>query len=73
MNAMRKLLRYLKPYALFAIVGPLLMCMEVAMDLLQPTIMQEMIDIGIANQDNGYVIKLGCLSDQCDSRMGILR
>ncbi|MFJ9501901.1 ABC transporter ATP-binding protein [Brevibacillus centrosporus] len=59
MNAMRKLLRYLKPYALFAIVGPFLMCIEVAMDLLQPTIMQEMIDIGIANQDNGYVIKLG--------------
>ncbi|MED1795429.1 ABC transporter ATP-binding protein [Brevibacillus nitrificans] len=59
MNAMRKLLRYLKPYALFAIVGPILMCIEVVMDLLQPTIMQEMIDIGIANQDNGYVIKLG--------------
>lgn len=59
MNAMRKLLRYLRPYALFAIVGPFLMCIEVAMDLLQPTIMQEMIDIGIANQDNGYVIKLG--------------
>lgn len=61
MNAMKKLLHYMKPYQLFAILGPLLMCIEVAMDLLQPTIMQKMIDIGIANQDNGYVIKLGLM------------
>jgi ATP-binding cassette, subfamily B, multidrug efflux pump len=59
MNAMKKLLHYMKPYTLFAIIGPLLMCVEVLMDLLQPTIMQKMIDTGIANQDNGYVIKLG--------------
>lgn len=61
MNAMRKLLQYTRPYTFFAILGPALMCMEVAMDLLQPTIMQKMIDTGIANQDNGYVIKLGLI------------
>ena len=49
------------PYKLFAIFGPLFMCIEVLMDLLQPTIMQKMIDTGIANQDNAYVIKLGLL------------
>ena len=46
---------------LFAILGPLFMCMEVAMDLLQPTIMQHIIDDGIANNDTAYVIKLGVL------------
>ena len=46
---------------LFAILGPLLMCVEVAMDLLQPTIMQHLIDDGIANNDQSYVIKLGVL------------
>ena len=51
----------MKPYTILAILGPLLMCMEVVMDLLQPTIMQKMIDTGIANQDNGYIIKLGLL------------
>ncbi|MEK4027504.1 ABC transporter ATP-binding protein [Pseudobacillus sp. FSL P4-0506] len=61
MNATRKLLHYIQPYTLFAILGPALMCMEVAMDLLQPTIMQKMIDTGIANQDNGYVVKLGLI------------
>ena len=61
MKSLRKLLRYVKPYTLFAILGPLFMCIEVAMDLLQPTIMQHIIDVGIANNDNAYVVKLGLL------------
>ncbi|MFP7298468.1 ABC transporter ATP-binding protein [Neobacillus niacini] len=61
MKSMIKLLHYMRPYKLFAIFGPLFMCIEVLMDLLQPTIMQKMIDTGIANQDNAYVIKLGVL------------
>lgn len=61
MKSLRKLLPYLKPYILFVILGPLLMCIEVAMDLLQPTMMQHIIDDGISNQDNGYVTKLGFL------------
>ncbi|MGE8080783.1 ABC transporter ATP-binding protein [Peribacillus loiseleuriae] len=61
MKSLKKLLQYVKPYTLFAILGPFLMCIEVAMDLLQPTIMQHIIDVGIANQDNAYVVKLGLL------------
>ncbi|KMY49949.1 ABC transporter ATP-binding protein [Peribacillus loiseleuriae] len=61
MKSLKKLLQYVKPYTLFAVLGPFLMCIEVAMDLLQPTIMQHIIDVGIANQDNAYVIKLGLL------------
>ena len=61
MKAMRKLLTHMNPYAIFAILGPLFMCIEVGMDLLQPTIMQKMIDTGIANGDNGYIIKLGLI------------
>ncbi|MBS4210447.1 ABC transporter ATP-binding protein [Bacillus sp. FJAT-50079] len=59
MKSLKKLFQYVKPYTIFAILGPLLMCVEVAMDLLQPTIMQHMIDVGIANHDHAYVIKLG--------------
>ncbi|QFG00551.1 ABC transporter ATP-binding protein [Psychrobacillus glaciei] len=61
MKSLGKLLPYIKPYTLFAILGPLLMCIEVAMDLLQPTIMQHIIDVGITNNDNAYVIRLGLL------------
>ena len=61
MKSLKKLLPYIKPYTLFAILGPLLMCMEVSMDLLQPMIMQHIIDDGVANNDSTYVIKLGLL------------
>lgn len=59
MNALKKLLPYMKPYTLFILLAPLLMCLEVVMDLLQPMLMQHIIDTGIANQDHAYVIKLG--------------
>ncbi|KAB2451886.1 ABC transporter ATP-binding protein [Bacillus sp. CH126_4D] len=61
MKSFRKLLQYLKPYMFFAIIGPLFMVLEVAMDLIQPTIMQHIIDVGIANRDMDYVIKMGLL------------
>ncbi|EJS54872.1 hypothetical protein ICG_03134 [Bacillus cereus BAG1X1-3] len=61
MKSFRKLLQYLKPYMFFAIIGPLFMVLEVAMDLIQPTIMQHIIDVGIANRDLNYVIKMGLL------------
>ncbi|OCS83054.1 ABC transporter ATP-binding protein [Caryophanon tenue] len=55
---MLRLLKYLAPYKAFAILGPLFMVVEVAMDLLQPTIMQHIIDDGIANNDEAYVYKM---------------
>lgn len=58
---MRKLLQYLAPYKLFAIIAPLFMVLEVAMDLLQPTIMQHIIDDGIANGDDVYVYRMFAL------------
>ncbi|PQZ52409.1 multidrug ABC transporter ATP-binding protein [Bacillus sp. MYb209] len=61
MKSFRKLLQYLRPYMFFAIIGPLFMVLEVAMDLIQPTIMQHIIDVGIANRDLNYVIKMGLL------------
>jgi ATP-binding cassette, subfamily B, multidrug efflux pump len=59
MKSVKKLLPYMKPYTLVALFGPFLMTIEVAMDLLQPSIMQKMIDEGITNHDQGYVIKFG--------------
>lgn len=61
MGSIRGLGKFLKPYKGIAILGPLLMVLEVTMDLLQPTIMQNIIDHGIANQDTGYVIRMGIL------------
>lgn len=57
---MIKLFRYLKGSAvLCAILAPLAMCLEVAMDLLQPTLLSKIIDVGVANGDLNYVLHIG--------------
>ncbi|WP_449620533.1 ABC transporter ATP-binding protein [Robertmurraya sp. Marseille-Q9965] len=61
MQSLFSLLKYLKPYTFFAIIGPILMCVEVGMDLLQPMIMQHIIDNGIATNNTSYVVKMSLL------------
>lgn len=57
---MIKLMKYLKGSAVIcAILAPLAMCLEVAMDLLQPTLLSKIIDIGVANGDLNYVLSVG--------------
>ena len=57
---MLKLLRYLKGPAIFyAILAPILMLLEVAMDLTLPTMLSNIVDIGIANSDINYVLTAG--------------
>ena len=47
-NQMRKLLRYMKSYWKAALLAPLFMLLEVAMDVAQPTLMASIVDKGIA-------------------------
>ena len=47
MQAVKQLGQYLEPYKFFTLIAPLLMVLEVTMDLIQPTIMQHMIDTGL--------------------------
>lgn len=59
-----KVLRYLKPYRLFALLCPLAMILEVSMDLLQPTLMSDIVDNGIlgdaaADENLRYVLITG--------------
>ncbi|TFG72997.1 MAG: ABC transporter ATP-binding protein [Anaerolineales bacterium] len=55
----QKLIRYIKPYWHWALLAPLMMLLEVAMDLLQPRLIQRIIDIGIAQRDMAIVITTG--------------
>lgn len=61
MRATRKLASFLGPYKLWVILAPLMMALEVAMDLLQPRLIQRIIDDGIARQDQGVVLRTGAL------------
>ncbi|MDN4493974.1 ABC transporter ATP-binding protein [Ureibacillus aquaedulcis] len=65
MQAVLSLKKYLKPYMPFAIIAPLMMVLEVAMDLVQPTIMQHIIDNGIAKKDTPYVMQMFGLMILC--------
>lgn len=65
MQAILSLKKYLKPYMFFAIIAPLLMVLEVTMDLVQPTIMQHIIDRGIATGNTPYVVKMFGLTILC--------
>jgi ATP-binding cassette subfamily B multidrug efflux pump len=60
-NSMRKLIRFLRPYWKSAIIAPLLMVLEVAMDLMQPRLVQQIVDVGIAQLDLSVVIDTGLL------------
>jgi ATP-binding cassette subfamily B multidrug efflux pump len=56
-----KLFRFLKPYWHWAALAPLLMALEVAMDLMQPRMIQRIIDEGIVALDIDVVIQTGLL------------
>lgn len=56
---MKTLLNYLRRYWIFALAAPLLMLLEVFMDLMLPTIMARIVDVGIVNQDLPLVFSLG--------------
>ena len=56
---MRKLFRFIKPYWWAAIGAPLLMLLEVADDVIQPRLMAQILDVGVANRDLQYVYAMG--------------
>lgn len=57
---MTKLLKYIKGSTIiYTILAPLMMFIEVIMDLNQPKLMSDIIDIGVANGDITYVLNVG--------------
>ena len=60
-KSLGRLMPYLSPYRTMAIVAPLLMMLEVVMDLIQPRLTQNIIDVGLANLDMGYIVRMGLM------------
>ena len=61
MNSGLKLAKYVKPYWRWATLAPLMMLLEVMMDLMQPRMVQRIVDEGIAHLDLPLVIQTGLL------------
>ena len=55
---MKKLLVYLKDYKKESILGPLFKLLEASFELIVPLVVASMIDVGIPNQDKGYIVKM---------------
>ncbi|MCI9677282.1 MAG: ABC transporter ATP-binding protein [Lachnospiraceae bacterium] len=59
---MRRLMKYLKDYKKESVLAPLFKLLEAFFELLVPLVMANIIDIGIADKNMGYVTKMGfCL------------
>ncbi len=53
------MLKYLKKYWIFCLLAPLFMFGEVAMDLIQPDMMADIVDNGVLKNDIGLIISVG--------------
>ena len=56
---MKTIIEYFKRYWVFAVSAPILMMVEVFMDLLLPSIMAEIVDTGVSSQNIQLVMHLG--------------
>lgn len=59
MKVVTKLFRYLSEYKKECVLGPLFKLLEAGFDLIVPLVMAAIIDVGIANRDTSYILKLG--------------
>jgi ATP-binding cassette subfamily B multidrug efflux pump len=51
----------MKKYIKYAVLCPILMILEVTADIAIPYLMSRIVDVGIANQDIQYVLKIGII------------
>lgn len=58
---MKMLFGYLKKYKRFVILGPLFKLVEAFLELLNPLLVAEIIDIGVSTGDTGFIIRMGLI------------
>ncbi len=58
---LKKILPYVKNYKWHAIFSPIMMVLEVLADIIIPFLMANIVNIGIANRDGDYVLRMGFL------------
>ena len=57
----KKLLHSVREYKRESFLTPVLVCLEVLMEVLIPLLMARIIDVGIMEGDMAYIIKMGLL------------
>lgn len=54
---MRTLAKYLQNYKKESVLAPFFKFLEVVFDLLVPVVIAQIIDVGITNNDHGYIVQ----------------
>ena len=58
---LKKLSAYIGKYKLQALLSPILVLLEVVLEVFIPLLMGKIVDVGIPNKDFGYILKMGGL------------
>ena len=64
-DIMRQYLKYMKGNWKYAILAPILIMIDSLGMVIQPYFLQKIIDIGIPNNDAGYIIQTGIIMVAC--------
>lgn len=56
---MKQLTKFLKPYKRLLFIGPFFKLLEAILELFLPFFMAKIIDIGVANGDRNYILRMG--------------
>jgi ABC-type multidrug transport system fused ATPase/permease subunit len=59
-KALKRILKYMRGYGKECVLGPLFKLLEASFELLVPLVVAKIIDVGIANGDTSYIVKM-CL------------
>ena len=71
MNIKIKLMKYLRPYIIYVVLAPLMMVVEVLMDLQQPALMAVVVNDGILQADVGVII-ISCIKMLAAAIIGMI-
>ena len=55
---MKRLEKFLRPYRRESILAPLFKLLEVVFDLMVPVVVAQIIDVGVAKNDYGYIVEM---------------
>lgn len=56
---MKQYMKYVKPYAIYFLLAPVLMLVEVFGEVVMPKLLANIINVGIPAGDSGYIVKMG--------------
>ena len=56
---MKQYMKYVKPYAIYFLLAPVFMLVEVFGEVVMPKLLANIIDVGIPSADTGYIVRMG--------------